>query len=133
MFLYDNMIKIDRLLEIFSFFFFANPSTIYCCHFLFYCPPQSQYRTAIQTQRAQDENLGPDIRAMDPFLRHEGRNFNKFQFKHSALKNQPHGVACSWKAASAYAQTEIDARDSFLAELKAKKDAEAPPVTKNDA
>jgi hypothetical protein len=68
-----------------------------------------------------DESLGPDIRAMDPYLRTESRSYNKWQWKNSALKNTEHGIVCSWRAAAAYATTEQQARDELLAKIKAEK------------
>ena len=65
--------------------------------------------------------MGPDIRALDPYLQTESRSFNKFQFKLSALKNTEHGIVCSWKAAAAYAGTEQETRDMLLAKIAAEK------------
>jgi hypothetical protein len=79
----------------------------------------------VNSQKAQDGNLGPDIRALDPYMRPESRSFNKYQFKHSALKNTEHGVVCSWKAAAAYASTEQQTRDALLAKIKAEKEEAA--------
>lgn len=83
------------------------------------------HRNAVNAQKLQDENLGPETRALDPYLRPESRSFNKYQFKISALKNTEHGVVCSWKAAAAYASTEQQTRDAMLAKIKAEKEAEA--------
>ena len=83
------------------------------------------YRKAVNAQKLQDENLGPDIRALDPYMRPESRSFNKFQFKHSALKNTEHGVVCSWKAAAAYATSEQKTRDVLIAKIKAEKEEAA--------
>jgi len=77
----------------------------------------------------QDENLGPEIRALDPYLRPESRDFNKYQFKLSALKNTEHGVVCSWKAAAAYATSEQKTRDMLIAKIKAEKEAAAATAT----
>lgn len=79
----------------------------------------------MNAQKAQDENVGPDIRALDPYMRPESRSFNKYQFKHSALKNKEHGVVCSWKAAAAYATSEQKTRDALLAKIKEEKEATA--------
>ena len=89
------------------------------------CSFYTFHRNAVNAQKAQDVNLGPEIRAMDPYLRPESRNFNKYQFKHSALKNTEHGIACSWKAAAAYATTEQKTRDMLLAKIKAEKEGAA--------
>jgi len=78
----------------------------------------------VNAQKATDENMGPEIRALDPYMRPESRNFNKFQFKHSALKNTEHGVVCSWKAAAAYAESERKTRDALIAKIKAEKQEE---------
>lgn len=77
----------------------------------------------MNAQKLQDINLGPEIRALDPYLQPESRSFNKFQFHSSALKDTEHGVVCSWKAAAAYAGTEQQTRDAMLAKIKAEKEA----------
>ncbi|CAB9528341.1 expressed unknown protein [Seminavis robusta] len=77
---------------------------------------------SVNAQKLQDENFGPDIRAMDPYMRPESRSFNKFQWKMSALKNSEHGIVCSWKAAAAYANTEQATRDAILAKIQAEKE-----------
>ena len=82
-------------------------------------------RSAINAQKLQDQNLGPETAALDPYHQYESRSFNKFQFKLSALKNSEHGVVCSWKAAAAYAGTEKEVRDAMLAKIKAEKEAAA--------
>lgn len=69
--------------------------------------------------------MGPEIKALDPYMRPESRSFNKFQFKHSALKNTEHGIVCSWKAAAAYASSEQKTRDMLVAKIKAEKETAA--------
>lgn len=93
--------------------------------FLLLSHPCYYYRKAVNAQKLQDENLGPDIRALDPYMRPESRDFNNFQFKHSALKNTEHGVVCSWKAAAAYANSEQKTRDLVIAKIKAEQEEAA--------